>query len=637
MLLRRYIAALLRYPATVLASLTVVFGLIGAYAIIQQPLKISVASESMRIANHPIAQAKYAYESAVLAARQRLQELQSETQVSSSAPDMKLSESFEHAISEQRFRDAASVETVPQGQLGFNSRSKGASNAISIIFTPKGNTSLSSTLALRELAQVEQVLRTTPGYEENAVDTARRSIVDFVFVNSSRPNIIQQQLVPTVSLQRAYFDMQRDGGNDFVFPLDYDPTESDRAPASLRSGFPFLPRKAAKKLLQGEIADRMMQAQSQTEHVQFYFGGNSLTQHLLRLIVRTDTQKALYGLALVAALMCLMFWSIWLPFAGCALILIGDILTYALLVFVTGLEELPVIVTITLYVSVAIGVDDVFALTLEIFQSREAASEHELVSVYHNVVSHAGMSVLATSLTTAVAFLSNIGSPLPAVRLYGVASAMVVCFHLLLCFTFYLAALLFYERNLRNQGVCEITCFTRTSGNRFSSPIARLLHRVGSRLANVVVRFPFIFLGSSVAIMIVGFTAFLVNTSIDKSMPLIFDEGVNAQSFMTLSREHYGTDGLSSSGLGNRAIDLPGSRSPPPPSSNGNDDADPAPPPDVLAPPRNGINPQPPSEEIDAPPSIPPPESPAFFNQTPPLEDAIPPEPLVRSTLRTCI
>ena len=556
--MRRYVAAVARCPSLALFLVAALVAGASVHAQWAATPQTAVGTKAMRIADASVAETMYAYESATLRAQQHAPTVRQNLHSSSQAlalADQSSPASSSPSPPRDRGRTNASISAGASDDNGSGSsaeaRSQRVKHALTIIFVPREHVSLESPETLREIAQVELALQSSHGYEEHALESARHSIIDSLFEGADRQSIVEQQLQPSKSLKQAYMDLS--DARSSIFPLSYDPIDDqdDAPPKSLRSGFPYHPSKAAKSSLQRDVPRALDDVH--TDFIDFYYGGSSLTQYLLRQIVRNDSAQALIGLAFVAALMAAAFCSVWLPIAGSLLILSSVSLTYWVLVIVVRLDELPVVLTISLYVAVAIGVDDLFALTVETLQRRATHgplhSLQQIVDLYARSLSHAGMAIFATSLTTAVAFLSNLVSPLPAIRLYGIASASVVLLNLALTFTWYIAALLFWERNLAH--LCSgISCNSLTDG---AGPVVAAAKRAGYVVANFVVRRASVVLGISSAAAACGIIVFMMRATLDKSTPQLFNDSVNAQAFITLSREHYGADGLSSSGLQNGA------------------------------------------------------------------------------------
>ena len=86
-------------------------------------------------------------------------------------------------------------------------------------------------------------------------------------------------------------------------------------------------------------------------------------------------------------------------------------------------HELPVLSVASLFITIGIAVDDVFVF-VDTF--KQAGRRPRLDEKLLYTIGHAGKATLFTTITSAAAFASSMLSPIPALRDFGLFTALVV-------------------------------------------------------------------------------------------------------------------------------------------------------------------------------------------------------------------
>ena len=155
--------------------------------------------------------------------------------------------------------------------------------------------------------------------------------------------------------------------------------------------------------------------------------------------VKDDLALCAAALGFVTGYLLLHTASVWLTIVGFLNIMLSFPLAYFLFRDVLGNEqELPVLSIASVVITMGIAVDDVFVF-IDVF--RQATQRDTLREKIQHTLTHAGRATLFTSITSGVAFGSNALSEIPALRDFGLLTALVVASNCLLVMTFGLAGI----------------------------------------------------------------------------------------------------------------------------------------------------------------------------------------------------
>jgi hypothetical protein len=118
---------------------------------------------------------------------------------------------------------------------------------------------------------------------------------------------------------------------------------------------------------------------------------------------------------------------------------------------VLGISWIGVLNVIGLFIIIGIGVDDVF-----VFYDTFAQTAHitDLRQRMRMVYARAMKATFITSFTTAAAFVANMMSPIPALRVFGIFMFMIVVMNFLMVITIWPAVLVIFETRINGKMDC---------------------------------------------------------------------------------------------------------------------------------------------------------------------------------------
>ncbi|KAJ8605174.1 hypothetical protein CTAYLR_000376 [Chrysophaeum taylorii] len=108
---------------------------------------------------------------------------------------------------------------------------------------------------------------------------------------------------------------------------------------------------------------------------------------------------------------------------------------------------------LSLFIIMGIGADDIFVY----WDTWQGSGTHVYKTVAHrmsHVYSHAVVAMGVTSLTTILAFVSNLSSPFIGIRTFGVFSALLVIVNYCAVITFFPVVVLVYEKSFKHRAYC---------------------------------------------------------------------------------------------------------------------------------------------------------------------------------------
>jgi PERQ amino acid-rich with GYF domain-containing protein len=204
-----------------------------------------------------------------------------------------------------------------------------------------------------------------------------------------------------------------------------------------------------------------------------YYGGDALTQYQIEQAIYRDAFLAIGSLLLILVLMRFHMGSFFLATAGLLQIIISFPATYFIYRVILQVEYVGLLNAISLFLITGVGVDDVFVFYDVFCQvDSELSLERRLSLTYKK----ASKATFVTSITTAAAFVTNITSQIPALRLFGLFMAMIVALNWLLVISVFPAVLAVWDIYLRNKPCCNNRC-----GNAIRGACASLWVLIASR------------------------------------------------------------------------------------------------------------------------------------------------------------
>lgn len=115
---------------------------------------------------------------------------------------------------------------------------------------------------------------------------------------------------------------------------------------------------------------------------------------------------------------------------------------------------------LTVFIIAGIGADDVFVF-YDTWRGSKEKGFPTLLQRFSYTYNHAAKAMLTTSVTTFVAFVTNVFSPLLAVSSFGVFSALIVMVNYLSIIIFFPTVIITYELYWKDWKWPCLSCFTR--------------------------------------------------------------------------------------------------------------------------------------------------------------------------------
>eukprot|EP01125_Pyxidicula_operculata_P022221 TRINITY_DN896_c0_g1_i4.p1 TRINITY_DN896_c0_g1~~TRINITY_DN896_c0_g1_i4.p1 ORF type:complete len:1558 (-),score=465.23 TRINITY_DN896_c0_g1_i4:2150-6823(-) len=176
--------------------------------------------------------------------------------------------------------------------------------------------------------------------------------------------------------------------------------------------------------------------------IEVFHGGNGITQDEILATVFKDTTFAFASMVIILFLMWFHMESF-----GLALLSLYEIVSsFGIAIFiyrlVFGISQVGAMNAIGIFLILGIGVDDIF-----IFYNTFCQSSHIQDPVRRLAVTYknSAKATFITSFTTAAAFISNLFSPIPALRWFGIWMALLVVINYLLVLTLFPTAMIVWD------------------------------------------------------------------------------------------------------------------------------------------------------------------------------------------------
>ncbi|RDD44089.1 Protein dispatched-like protein 3 [Trichoplax sp. H2] len=167
-----------------------------------------------------------------------------------------------------------------------------------------------------------------------------------------------------------------------------------------------------------------MLSKASTENVRVLYGGPQIFDYEVNSAFFNDIKLAGISLGLIfIVFFILTSFSVYLTVIGLLSIVLSFPIAYFIHRVLAGIPTIGILNGTSLFVLIGIGVDDVFVF---INTFRQTIHMKELSRRLSFTVITAGKATLFTSFTTAVAFAANTLSEIPAVRDFGLFTALLV-------------------------------------------------------------------------------------------------------------------------------------------------------------------------------------------------------------------
>ena len=199
----------------------------------------------------------------------------------------------------------------------------------------------------------------------------------------------------------------------------------------------------------------------ETEHVAVMHAGQGITQDEVERIIYQDVAKAGLAFALVALCLLLHTRNPWLVANGMFGIVASLPITYLLCHDLLGFRQVNFLDAVLPFVLVGVGCDDIILLHDTVAWRKPGASIRSATLV-------AARAMLATSVTTSIAFLTNYISYIPPVRMMGLFAAVCVMVNYAIAVTL-LPAALHLQGCLARGGIAR--CGARQAVERAYQPL----------------------------------------------------------------------------------------------------------------------------------------------------------------------
>ena len=185
----------------------------------------------------------------------------------------------------------------------------------------------------------------------------------------------------------------------------------------------------------------------------FYFASASIISSYITQTVFRDIALAIGSLAFIFLFMWFQTRSLFITSFALYSIVNGFLITDIIYIGVLRIQYLGVFHVLSLFIILGIGADDVFVFIdtwTEAGHKQWPSLEHRLDHTYR----HAGMAMLYTSLTTAVAFFVSAGSPFLGVNSFGVFSGLLVVFNYMSVVLFFPTCVIMYHLYFEKYKCC---------------------------------------------------------------------------------------------------------------------------------------------------------------------------------------
>eukprot|EP01060_Flectonema_neradi_P010170 TRINITY_DN172_c0_g1_i2.p1 TRINITY_DN172_c0_g1~~TRINITY_DN172_c0_g1_i2.p1 ORF type:complete len:1358 (+),score=262.71 TRINITY_DN172_c0_g1_i2:410-4075(+) len=198
-----------------------------------------------------------------------------------------------------------------------------------------------------------------------------------------------------------------------------------------------------------------------------YFADGVMFEKFLEIIMR-DALLAIVSFLFVYLYLQIHTGSFFLATLGMIQVIMPFPMGYFVYRVIFQIKAFYGLSTLTLYIVLAIGADDIFVF-MDNWVQADVRPRADNCTYMKGRMAHswkiAGTAMGITSVTTMAAFIATMTSPLMEIGLFGLFAAILVFFDYLLVMTFFAAAVVLYHRNYENTVGC--CCCGTTAFGKF--------------------------------------------------------------------------------------------------------------------------------------------------------------------------
>jgi len=177
-------------------------------------------------------------------------------------------------------------------------------------------------------------------------------------------------------------------------------------------------------------------------------------------VLLADVSFAFLSAAVTMLAMIVHTRSLWLSLLGILQIILSIPMAYFMYYFIFGLKFFPILNLIGLFVSAALGADDVFVVVDKWKSARLENPEGCLESIAKIALPDAASAMFLTTSTTAVAFFATCICPVPPIFTFALFCGLLIILNYILNCLFLFPGLCLYDRWLTNGSKnCLITFY----------------------------------------------------------------------------------------------------------------------------------------------------------------------------------
>jgi hypothetical protein len=193
-----------------------------------------------------------------------------------------------------------------------------------------------------------------------------------------------------------------------------------------------------------------------------YHYSNGLTNEEITIVLVGDLSISIVAITFVACYMSFHTQSAVLGCAGMLHIVMSIFCGLFIYTYFFMIQFVGVMLGLVVFIMLGIGADDVFVFT-DAWKQSATLSPEISGDVYRRMdwaLKHSASAMLVTSFTTMAAFLANVFSSVPAIRLFGVFAALVILSNYLLVITYFPAIVIILHKKGACPSYCK-SCFQR--------------------------------------------------------------------------------------------------------------------------------------------------------------------------------
>jgi hypothetical protein len=162
-----------------------------------------------------------------------------------------------------------------------------------------------------------------------------------------------------------------------------------------------------------------------------YLGGDVVQSNMIQALLANDALLAIGSICFVYIYIWAHTGSLFLASFGMLHIILSFPVAYFFLNVVLGIRYFDMMNIFLIYIIMGIGADDVFVFMDALNQSK-VLFPGDLSSAMAHALTRASKAMLVTSLTTTLAFLANVASPLMPSAQFGIFAAIMVMINYLM-------------------------------------------------------------------------------------------------------------------------------------------------------------------------------------------------------------